>query len=61
MLLETHPWIPLVMVVILLGILVGTSIIKGYKGEIPTNLKNPDFDKRRADVGSTETRIMPRD
>ena len=60
-LINTHPWIPLLVVVLIFVVLVGYSLLKGKKGEIPIDLKNPDTDKRRADVGSTESRIMPRD
>lgn len=59
--INTHPWIPLVAVVLIFVVLVGYSLLKGKKGEIPIDLKNPDVDKRRADVGKTESRIMPRD
>ena len=60
-LLNTYPWIALIAVIIFFTLLVGYSIFKGKKGEIPVDPENPDTDKRRADVGSTESRIMPRD
>jgi hypothetical protein len=59
-LLAAHPWIPLVAVIIFFAVLVGYSIHKGHKGEIPMDLENPHADKRRPDVGSTDSRIMPR-
>ena len=60
-LIANHPWIPLIVVVIFFILLIGYSLLKGKKGEIPINLDNPDEDKRRPDVGSTDSRIMPRD
>ena len=60
-LLTNHPWVPLVVVAVFFAILVGYSLAKGKKGEIPIDLKNPEEDKRRPDVGSTDSRIMPRD
>jgi len=59
-LLVSHPWIPLVAVIALFAVLVGYSIYQGHKGEIPMDLENPQSDKRRPDVGSTDSRIMPR-
>jgi len=59
--INTHPWIPLVAVILVFAVLVGYSLLKGKRGEIPIDMKNPDMDKRRADVGTTESRIMPRD
>jgi len=58
-LLAAYPWIPLVAVIAFFAILVGYSIYKGHKGEIPMDLENPHSDKRRPDVGSTDSRIMP--
>lgn len=59
--INAHPWVPLIAVILIFAVLVGISFLKGKKGEIPIDLENPDIDKRRADVGSTESRIMPRD
>lgn len=59
-LLATHPWIPVVAVIFFFAGLVGYSILKGHKGEIPIDLENPHSDKRRSDIGSTDSRIMPR-
>ena len=59
-LLVNHPWVPLVAVIAFFAVLVGYSIYKGNKGEIPLDLENPHSDKRRPDVGSTDSRIMPR-
>lgn len=60
-LLNTFPWIPLIVVVFIFAVLACYSLLKGGKGEIPINLKNPDLDKRRADVGKMESRMMPRE
>lgn len=60
-LLNTYPWIPLIAVILIFALLAGYSLLKGKRGEIPIDLENPDADKRRADVGSTDSRIMPRD
>jgi hypothetical protein len=59
-LLAAHPWIPLVAVIVFFAVLIGYSLYKGHKGEIPMDLENPHSDKRRPDVGSTDSRIMPR-
>lgn len=59
-LLNDHPWIALIAVVAFFALLVGYSFLKGKKGEIPMDLENPDMDRRRPDVGSTDSRIMPR-
>ena len=59
-LLSHHPWIPLVAVMIFFAVLVGYSLYKGHKGEIPMDLENPRSDQRRCNVGSTDSRIMPR-
>lgn len=58
--IANHQWIPIVAIAIFFAFLVGYSIFKGKKGEIPIDLKNPDIDKRRPDVGSTDSRIMSR-
>ena len=59
-LFNAHPWIPALLIVIFFVLMVGYSIFKGKKGEIPVDPKNPDVDKRRPDIGSTDSRIMPR-
>ena len=59
-LLAAHPWIPLVAIIVFFAVLIGYSLYKGRKGEIPMDLENPHADKRRLDVGSTDSRIMPR-
>ena len=59
-LLADKPWIALIAVAVFFALLFGYSIYKGKKGEIPIDLKNPEEDKRRPDVGSTDSRIMPR-
>jgi hypothetical protein len=46
--------------IVFFTILVGYSILRGKKGEIPIGLENPHADKRRPDVGSMDSRIMPR-
>jgi hypothetical protein len=59
-LIANHPWLPLVAVIVYFAVLVGYSIYKGHKGEIPMDLENPHSDKKRPDVGRTDSRIMPR-
>ena len=59
-LLSNHPWIPLVAIIVFFIVLVGYSMFKGKKGEIPIDLENPHADKRRPDIGSTDSRIRPR-
>ena len=59
-LFNAHPWIPALLIVIFFVLMAGYSIFKGKKGEIPIDLKNPDMDKRQPDIGSTDSRIMPR-
>ncbi|MCD4741248.1 MAG: hypothetical protein K8R67_02030 [Desulfobacteraceae bacterium] len=58
--ISNHPWVPLVFIIVFFAFLAGYSIFKGKKGEIPINLKNPDIDKRRPDIGSTDSRVIPR-
>ena len=58
--ISNHPWVPLVFIIVFFALLAGYSIFKGGKGEIPINLKNPDIDKRRPDIGSTDSRVIPR-
>ena len=59
-LVANHPWIPLIAVAAFFAVLAGYSILKGHKGEIPMNMDNPHTDKRRPDVGSTDSRVRPR-
>lgn len=59
-LLTNYPWIPLIVIIVFFAILVGYSIFKGKKGEIPIDLENPHADKRRPDIGSTDSRVRPR-
>ena len=59
-LLNEFPWIALIVLIVFYALLVGYSLLKGKKGEIPIDLENPDMDRRRPDVGSTDSRIMPR-
>ena len=59
-LISNHPWIHLVAVIVFFAVLLGYSIHKGHKGEIPVDLENPHSDKGRPDIGSTDSRIMPR-
>ena len=59
-LIDNHPWIPLVAVFVFFAVLAGYSIFKGNKGEIPIDLENPNIDKRRPDIGSTDSRVRPR-
>lgn len=59
-LLANHHWIPLVAVIVFFAVLFGYSIFKGKKGQIPIDLENPNADKRRPDIGSTDSRVRPR-
>ena len=58
--LSENPWVAVIAVCVFFALLAGYSLFKGKKGEIPIDLENPDEDKRRPDVGSTDSRIMPR-
>lgn len=59
-LLSDHPWIAAIAVLVFFAILIGWSFLNGKKGEIPMDLDNPDMDRRRPDVGTTDSRILPR-
>lgn len=59
-LIADNQWIPPIIIVIFFALLAGYSILKGKKGEIPIDFENPLEDKRRHDVGSTDSRIIPR-
>lgn len=58
--INEFPWIALIVIIVFYALLAGYSFLKGKQGEIPIDLENPDMDRRWPDVGSTDSRIMPR-